>query len=133
MNPKNAESIRDEIIQIIERMNQAWLTSDIDGLKDFLHENIVIVTPDMKRVGIGIEPCIESYEDFVSKSHIFSFEEKSIDVDAFGNAAVATFEYTIDYERDNKRNREDGKEILVFSNDPGTWQLIWRMIVAVSG
>lgn len=133
MNPQNAESKRDEIIQVIKSMNQAWLAGDFNGLRDFLHENIVIVTPDMKRVGTGIDPCIESYREFVSKSHIISFNEKSINVDAFGNAAVATFEYTIDYERDKKRNREDGKEILVFSRDPDKWQLIWRMILAVGG
>lgn len=133
MNPQNAESIRDEIIQVIKSMNQAWLGGDFKRFRDFLHENIVIVTPNMKRVGVGIDPCIESYKEFVSKSHIFNFEEKSINVDAFGNAAVATFEYTIDYEVDKRRNQEDGKEILVFSKDPDKWQLIWRMILAVSG
>ena len=130
MSAQNAESIRDEIIRIIKSMNQAWLTSDFNGLRDFHHENIVIVTPDMKRVGIGIEPCMASYKEFVSKSHIFSFEEKSINVDTFGNAAVATFEYTIDYEMSKKRSQEHGKEILVFSKDPDKWLLIWRMIVA---
>lgn len=133
MNPQNAESVRNEIIQIIKSMNQAWLGGDFNRFRDSLHENIVIVTPDMKRAGIRIDPCIESYKEFVSKSHIFNFEEKSINVDAFGNAAVATFEYTIDYEVDKRRNQEDGKEILVFSKDPDKWQLIWRMILAVSG
>lgn len=77
MNPQNAESIRVEIIQIIKSMNQAWLTSDFNGLRDILHESIVIVTPDMKRVGTGIDPCIESYKEFVSDP-IFSVLKKKV-------------------------------------------------------
>jgi len=132
-NPQNAESVRNEINRIIKSMNKAWLAGDFSRFRDFLHENIVIVMPDMKRIGIGIKPCIKSYKEFVTRSHIFSFKEKSINVDAFDKTAVATFEYTIDYEVDKRRNQEHGKEILVFSKDPDKWQLIWRMIVAVSG
>jgi len=36
MNPQNAESIRDEIFQVIKSMNQAWLTSDFKPGKSLI-------------------------------------------------------------------------------------------------
>jgi ketosteroid isomerase-like protein len=131
MAKANREALKDEIIRCIKDVNHAWIDGDFIRLRDYFHENIMIVTPDLNKVGQGIDNCIKSYEGFVSRAKIFHFEETGINVDVFGKTAVAVLDYTIDYEIEKNRQQEKGKEILVLTKEASKWLLGWRLLIPV--
>ena len=61
---------------------------------------------------------------------MYNLTENNIIVDVFGDTAMATIEYNIDYEINNKRYLEDGKEVMAFIKKKNKWLLHWRMLIA---
>ena len=45
--------IRDEIWQILQDINDAWVNDRTDELNRFFHEDMVIASPDFRKVGEG--------------------------------------------------------------------------------
>ena len=132
MNTESPADLQNEIIQTIRDMNRAWMEADFARLEEYFHKNIIIVTPDLQRAGIGIDACLASYKGFISSGKVHNFEDRDIGVDIVDNTAVVTYEYDIDYEMSGKRSMEAGREVLVFSRDTCPWKLLWRMIVSIT-
>ena len=130
MDQSNTESSKEQIIQLVKNMNQTWIKGDFSKLREYFHKHISIILGDFKRIGEGIDTCINSYKEFVANSRIFSFEETNIEAEVFENTAIAILEYKIDYEINEQRYQEEGKEILIFTKDSNKWQLCWRLIAA---
>lgn len=130
MSDLKIESPKEEIIQIVKNMNQTWIKGDFSKLREYFHKNISIVLGDFKRIGEGIDTCINSYKKFVVNSRIFSFDETDLEVEIFGNTAIVILEYKIDYTINKQRYQEDGKEIMIFTKELKMWLLCWRMIPA---
>ena len=129
MKTKNINSIKEEISQNIRAINKAWLKHDFNSMRKYFHKDLVTVAPNFQRMGIGIDACVKSYEDFSTSAEIISFEDKNIQVDIVGSTATATYEYDIEWVSEENQFKEKGKEILVFSNESGTWLLNWRMVI----
>lgn len=124
------ENDRDEIQLLITKMNRAWLKGNLEELREYFHDDIVIKGPRFESVGTGgKEECIKSYEDFSRAARIRDFKESDIQVDVFGSTAVATFAWEIDYEMTGQSYHESGHDVFVFTRDKGKWRAIWRAVL----
>ena len=121
---------RDQIQGLIGKINQAWLKSNLQELREYFHDDIVIKGPQFKSMGTGGKAaCIKSYEDFLRAAKISNFKESDIQVDVFGSTAIATFAWEIKYEMKGHNLHETGHDVFVFTRDKGKWLAVWRAVL----
>jgi len=128
----SSEGTRDteEIMQLIQRMNDAWAKpSSPEGLASFFREDMVMVHPDFTQRTEGRAACVESYEDFCKQAAILDFKISNPGIDVFGNTAIATYSYEITYEMGGERFNDTGRDIFVFVRENDRWQAVWRTMI----
>jgi ketosteroid isomerase-like protein len=122
-----------EIRRTLHALNQAWVEGHPDQIANFLHAQVVFVSPDLKQRGVGREDCVASYVDFSSQAKIHSFNESAHAIDVIGDAAVATYAFEIHYEMNGKTFRETGHDLFVFTREGGEWKVVWRTLLGMKG
>jgi uncharacterized protein (TIGR02246 family) len=126
-------SSRDEIRELVERMNDAWVTGHPEQLGSFFREDIVIVSPGFSDRMEGRDAAVRSYAEFCSQAVVNEFTIGETGIDVFGDTAVATYGYQISYEMGGERFTDSGSDLFVFVRENNQWQAAWRtMIIAQS-
>lgn len=120
-----------EIFNIIKNINKAWLNGKINELRNYFHNNIVMMSPDFASKLTGIEEIVKSYWEFIEKSKIYEFEESDFQINVFDNTAIGTYTYRIIYEINNKKYDGTGREIWTFSKVNKSWFAVWRYMANV--
>lgn len=125
-----SESERDktEIIATIGRINRAWRTGRVEELMDAFHEDVVVVQPGFGTWVTGREACVGSYAEFAAAARVHAYDETEHAVDVWGDTAVATYRFRIEYEIDGKTYLETGHDLLVFVRASDGWQVVWRTL-----
>jgi len=124
-----SEESRHQIIELVHRMNDAWVTGNPEALASFFREDIVMVNPDFSQRTQGREACVASYSDFCTQAVIQGFKIGELTVDAFDNTAVAVYSYEIAYEMGGETFNDHGRDIFVFERSSGEWQAAWRTMI----
>jgi len=119
------KAIKDLIIQI----NQAWGKGNPQELHRYFHADMVIVSPEMKKLGIGRDACVQSYAKFVSIGKVHGYNERDFIIDVWEDTAAAVYKYEIDFEIKGQRFSEIGRDMFVFSHSDNKWLAVWRMIL----
>ncbi|MBN2364903.1 MAG: nuclear transport factor 2 family protein [Calditrichaeota bacterium] len=119
-----------ELIDIVKQINLSWREGHPEKLEKFFHENMMIVSADMKILGDGREACIRSYVDFINQVILHKYEESQPEVHVWGNTAIAWYDYEIGWEMNGKSHQESGKDLFVFSWQDGKWLAIWRRLTS---
>ena len=117
------ESVQ-EIKEILKSISRAWSSGDPAELNRYFHDEIKIISTDMKVVGDGKALCIQSYMDFISKAEIKHYEENDPEVYVFDQTAVAFYAYRIAWNIENQSFDEKGQEMYVFSRVKNKWQVV---------
>jgi hypothetical protein len=126
----NAEQqAQEEIKQILKKINEAWVSGHPEKLQDYFHADMVVAQLGIGRVGIGRQACIQSYKDFVSRAIVREVKESDHSIDVWGDTAVASYTYEIDYEMNGKEHSDSGQDVFVFIRDKGKWLAVWRTLV----
>lgn len=120
------EAAKAEIIALIGRINRSWRTGHTEALMDLFHEDALIVQPGFEKWVKGRERCVASYAEFAAAGTVHSYDESDHRVDLWGNTAVATYRFRIDFEVGGERYLEAGLDLLVFSRFDDSWQVVWR-------
>lgn len=121
---------QEEVRLLISKINQAWLKDNLEELREYFHDDIVIKGPQFKSMGTGGKAaCIKSYEDFLRAAKIRDFKESDIQVDLFASTAIATLAWEIDYEMNGQNYHEAGHDVFVFTRDEGKWRAVWRAVL----
>ena len=121
-----------EIWQIIQAINDAWLKGQAEDLIDYFHDDMVIVTPDGKEQGRGKVVCVESYKGFSSMAIIKDFTNRDTAVEVYGNTAIASYTFEMTYEMNNQSFNDIGRDIYVLNRKAGKWLTVWRTIFPLS-
>ena len=122
-------STKTEIRELIKQMNDVWATGRPGRLSQFFHEGIVMVPPDFTNRLEGREACVASYADFCSQAAIRGVKIGEPGIEVFGDTAVATYSYEIDYEMGGERFNDKGRDIFVFIREDGKWLAVWRTMI----
>ena len=122
-----------EIRDLIDRMNRAWLDGPIEELPQSLeacfHPDVVIRGGDLQTNGVGRDACVQSYVDFLNSAvvHRCRLEEPSIDL--AGDTAAAVYGWEMTYESEGQTYEEAGSDILMLARGPEGWRVTWRAML----
>ena len=120
--------IDEDVSHALSSINQAWLEGRPRDLEQYLDPNIVVLVPGGTRVK-GRNLLVQSFVDMCENARVHGFEESDRQVDVFGDAAVASFAFTMVYERDGEKYRSTGRDLWVFSRGDGGWQAVFRTML----
>ena len=100
-----AESAREEVGDLLRRINRAWLDGRPRDLAPLLHPHVVMTFPGFVGQAAGRDALVEGFVDFCENARVYAFEERNHQVDVVGGTAVASFSFMMIYERDGRRYR----------------------------
>jgi uncharacterized protein (TIGR02246 family) len=129
MPSSEASTHRQEIREVVEQLNDAWVKGSPEQLSTFFREDIAMVHPDFVQRTEGREACIASYVDFCSQAKVNDFKMGETSIDVFGDTAVATYSYEISYEMGGERFTDSGRDLFVFIRENDRWQAVWRTMI----
>jgi ketosteroid isomerase-like protein len=125
----DVEKDRDEIRWILKNINEAWTKGRPAHLDRYFHEDMVIAQPGFGIRGEGKSACVNSYREFSGTASIRSFEESQHVVLVWGDTAVASYKFEIEYDLDGLPHRDTGYDLFVFTRQGGDWLAVWRAIL----
>ena len=124
-----SEESKRQILEIIHHLNDAWATGHPEKLAEFFREDIVIVHPDFTGRIEGRDACIASYAEFCSEATIHGVKIGEPGIEVFGDTAVSTYSYEVDYEMGGERFNDSGRDLFVFVLEDDRWQAVWRTMI----
>jgi ketosteroid isomerase-like protein len=120
---------RDAVVEVVRRVNDSWLSGDVEAMSSDLHESVVFAPPEPGARLEGREDAVGSYRDFTSSALIEAFTERDLTVDVVGGTAVATYRYELDWEADGEGHHDIGRDLLVLTRDGDRWLIAWRTTI----
>jgi len=129
MTVSDTGNSRAEIMQILKNINDAWKYGRAEDLEKYFHEDMVIVSPGLNKLGAGKRACVDSYIEFTQVAKIHDVRESDYTIDIWGNTAVAGYNFEIDYEMNDKKYHEFCIDLFVFTREQDTWLAVWRTIL----
>jgi ketosteroid isomerase-like protein len=126
------ESARAEIIGTIARINRAWRTGRVEEMVEAFHDDVVVVQPGFGTRVSGREACVGSYAEFAAAARVHAYDESEHAVDVWGDTAVATYRFRIEYEIEGKTYLETGQDLLVFIRTSDGWRVVWRTLAPLA-
>jgi len=125
---KKKEDIED-IRGLLQKISEAWLKGDPDDLLEFFHEDLVIMSPDIERMGVGKTACIQSYKDFIAHATVHEYKEYDHTIDVWGDTAVSIYAFDVTYAMKGQTYNETGHDIFVYNREDDKWLVVWRMVI----
>ena len=125
------ERDREEIRQILKDINEAWTKGNTDDLNKYFHEDMIIAQPGFGIHGDGRNACVDSYKEFAGMASVQGLRESEHIVLVWGDTAVASYRFDIEYELDGQSHQDAGYDLFVFTRQDGNWLAVWRTILPV--
>lgn len=125
------EAVQDSIALAMERINQAWLSGRVDDMAQYLHPEIVGVSPGFSERVLGRESFVEGHREFVREADIQDFRERDLQIDVINDTAVVNYRYEMIYERGGKKYRSLGRDLWVYRLQGSAWLGVWRTVMEV--
>lgn len=129
MPSSEASTHRQEILELIERLNDAWVKGSPEQLSIFFREDMAMLHPDFIHRTEGREACIASYVDFCSQARVNDFKLGETSIDVIDHTAIATYSYEISYEMGGEQFTDTGRDLFVFIRENDRWQAVWRTMI----
>ncbi len=120
---------KEEIQQLLKKINRAWTESQTEILNEVFHEDMMIVSPDFQVLGKGREACVKSYEDFIRQATLREFSESDATIEVWEHTALASYRFDMAWEMDGQSFQEAGRDVFVFTLQHNRWQAVWRTIL----
>ncbi len=122
-----------QIRELIDRMNRAWLEGPIEEVAAVLdtcfHPAMVIRGGDLQINSAGKEECIQSYLDFLGSSAVQKCVLEDPAIDLAGDTAMAVYGWEMTYEQEGQTYAEAGSDILALARFDVGWLITWRAML----
>jgi len=118
------DDVQQEVWDTIRAVNEAWTRGDPDQLRAFFHPRMVAITPSDRLRREGVEACLAGWKAFVEATRIHSWRERDPLVQVYGDAAVVTYYYDIDFEMNGERRQEGGRDMFFLVREDGRWWVV---------
>ncbi|MEW6114068.1 MAG: nuclear transport factor 2 family protein [Thermodesulfobacteriota bacterium] len=115
------DPVRNEVWEVLRSLNYCWTKGDPAKLSDFFHKDMVAITATDRDRLEGRESCVASWVDFVRKTKIHRWIEFDPQIQLYGNAAVVTYYFDIEYEMEGHIIGMGGRDMFVFVKENGRW------------
>jgi hypothetical protein len=120
--PPDAVAVQETVKQI----NTLWLSGRLTRLREFVDDNVVMITPLFAERYNGAQALVDSLQAFVRNAQVQHFADTSHTVDVWGDSAMATFRFDMQYVFDGVAYEDSGHEAWMFARRDGRWRLTWR-------
>ena len=122
---KSEESIS-EIKSVLKSVNVSWSSGKPEELNNYFHDDIVILSPELKILGAGKADCIQSYVDFLDRSRVIEYTDTDPEIRIFEDTAIAFYNYKVSWKTGETLFNEAGQELYVFAKQNGKWLVVMR-------
>lgn len=129
MTASNSPSLQEQVLELLRSLNQAWLAGRFGELGGCFHEDVVVVPPGFQQRMQGRDPCVQSYRKFATHATVLELNTSMMQVNCWGETAVASYRFEITYRRGGKELKEAGREIFVLIRENRKVQAVWRTMV----
>jgi len=117
---------RKELSAAMDRIIQAGMSGQIEGLSEILDDQVIMVFPGFGRRVQGKTAMIGGFQDFAASAEIHEHRETDEQIDVIGETAVISYRFELIYTRDDVIYRSDGRDLWVFHKTEGDWKAAWR-------
>lgn len=121
MNTPQDDPIQQEIWATVRALNDAWTKGRPEDLVNFFHPKMQAITPTDRFRRDGAEQCIAGWKGFADATRIRRWEEKDALIRVFGDAAVVSYYYEIDFEMGDQHFELGGRDLFFFIRENGRW------------
>jgi uncharacterized protein (TIGR02246 family) len=122
-------SDQETIARLLSAINEAWRAGHAEDLAQVFADEMVLEKPGFTGRIEGREACAKSYGHFMDNATVMHFEAAEPTVDVWGDTAVASYSFEIEYKAGGPVHRESGRDVFVFTRHEGRWQAVWRTVV----
>jgi hypothetical protein len=117
--------------QIVQEINDAWLTNKTEQLINYFHPGVIITGADLHEILGNRDAAIGSYKEFMSNSVVNDYKESDPVINVFGDTAIVSYQFNIVYVMNEKTYSETGRDLFVFNKENDKWLAVWRTLVNV--
>jgi len=115
-----------DVRDIVSAINRAWQRCDAEALMPLFHEDVVMLLPGGAGTVQGRAALVESFREFSTNARVHDYREEGLRIDLFGATAIATYRFTMIYERDAGKRESTGRDLYVFERSEERWQAVYR-------
>lgn len=119
-----------DLEQFIRDLNRAWREHRYEDLREYFHDEAVMLPPGTTEAIVGVEPMIQSYRQFGSVGTIHAFDTTNLTIHRIGAVSICHMCFEVDYEIESGRFRERGLEIYVIDTADDDPRVVWRTQIA---
>ena len=119
----------EEIWQIVEEINDSWLSGRPENLDNYFHNQIVFVAPGFSQRIEGRGACVDSFRDFCANARVRDFKPADPAIDIYEGTAIVTYSFKVEYDLNNETFEEGGRDVWVFIRREDKWVATWRTII----
>lgn len=124
---------REQIWRVVAGINAAWTRGRWEELAPYLDDDVVIVQPGYQERTEGRAAAIASYREFVDRATVRDYHESDVSIRIWGETAVATYHFAIEYEMSGQTLHEVGYDTFVLHHRGGRWRVVWRTLLPGDG
>jgi uncharacterized protein (TIGR02246 family) len=126
-------SAKQEVWEVVQQINRAWVLRQPDRLNDLFDERIVNVGGDGTQYAAGRDACVAGYRSFCDNATSLSFRVFDSQIDVFQQVAVVSYRFEIEYAMNGTNSRESGRDTFVLEKHDSRWLAVWRQLLVQSG
>lgn len=119
-------------LDVLRRLNAAWLEGRPLDVAPFLHPRAVMVFPGFGGRAEGRDALVAGFADFCGSARVHAFEERDHQCDVASGTAVVSYAFEMVYEREGGRYRSTGRDLWVLAREEGRWLAVWRTMLELS-
>ena len=119
--------LEQEVWDTIQNLNKCWtcgVSSELEKLKDFFHDEMVAITATNKYRLEGKDACFNGWKGFAENAVIHFWEENDPKVRIYGNAAVATYYFDMSFDMDGQTVNMGGSDMFTLIRENGQWWVV---------
>jgi hypothetical protein len=128
MSSSSPIQLQQELRQLIQNISQAWQSGQPEKLRQYFHEDMVIVGPAYQEMGVGRDACVQSYLDFLRNAVIRAYRESEPVVRVWRTTGVASYRWEMTYELKGQVSREQGMDLFICERQQDRWMAVWRAV-----
>ena len=122
----NPTSEREGVAAALASLNAAWLERRYDDLEKLLDERVVMALPGFTGRVEGRSSMVAGFREFVERATVTRFDASEPVIDVWGDAAVASFHWDMEWKTSAATERASGHDVFMFRHVADGWRAIWR-------
>ena len=115
------DPVKREVWETLRKLNDCWTQGDGSGLVEYFHKDMVAVTPMDRERREGRAACVAGWVGFVKAAKVIRWKETDPWVQLYGNTAVVTYYFDMEFEMGGQRIQTAGRDMFTFVQEDGRW------------